>query len=147
MGCAQLRLNNAEEAAKTLQQSKHIDPTITALNFQLGLAHARLNQLDDAITEFETVAKFEPENISVHFQLSQLLQRAGRAEDAPREMQLHQQALAKHPGALSGPAVFERCKYTQPRTTQPSVFYRLVFQAQYGATLAGMSLPPAQNKV
>jgi Flp pilus assembly protein TadD len=115
MGCAYLRLNQAKLAVQALQQSKQIDPAITALNFQLGLAHAHLGNLDEAITEFETVAKFEPDNPSVHYQLSQLLQRAGRAGDAAREMQIHQQVLAKHPGGSSGPGAFERCKYTQPR--------------------------------
>jgi len=44
-----------------------------------------------------------------------LYQRTGRAEDAAREMQKHQEILAKNPGGLSSPATFERCKYTQPQ--------------------------------
>jgi tetratricopeptide (TPR) repeat protein len=115
MGCAYLRLNQLEAAVQSFQQSKKIDPAINALDFQLGLAEARLDRPADAIREFEMVAKFDPENPSVHYQLSQLYQRAGRADDAAREMQLHQQVLAKNPGGPSGPATFERCKYTQPR--------------------------------
>src|SRR5205085_9012522 len=38
-----------------------------------------------------------------------------RSDDAAREMQKHQEILAKNPNALSGPAAFERSKYTQPR--------------------------------
>ncbi len=115
MGCAYLRLNQAEQAVQAFQQSKQIDPAVTELHFQLGLAQMRLGHLDDAISEFETVVQFEPEHPSVHYQLSQLYQRAGRAEDAAREMQKHQEILAKKPGGPSGPATFERCKYTQPR--------------------------------
>jgi hypothetical protein len=115
MGCAYLRLNQAEQAVQAFQQSKQIDPAVTELHFQLGLAQARLGHLDDAIGEFETVVQFEPEHPSVHYQLSQLYQRTGRAEAAAREMQKHQDILAKKPGAPSGPATFERCKYTQPR--------------------------------
>ncbi len=115
MGCAYLRLNQAEAAVQSFQQSKKIDPAVNALDFQLGLAEARLGRLADAIREFEMVEKFDPENSSVHYQLSQLYQRAGRADDAAREMQVHQQVLAKNPGGSSGPATFERCKYTQPR--------------------------------
>jgi len=114
MGCAYLRLNEAEPAVKSFQQSKKIDPAITALDFQLGLAEARLDRVADAIREFEMVAKFDPQNSSVHYQLSQLYQRAGRSDDAAREIQIHQQVLAKNPGGPSGPATFERCKYTQP---------------------------------
>ncbi len=115
MGCAHLRLNQPGPAAQALEQSKQIDNAVTAVHFQLGLAQARLGHLDDAITEFETILRFEPEHPSVHYQLSQLYQRAGRAGDAAREMQKHQQILAKNPGGASGPATFERCKYTQPR--------------------------------
>lgn len=114
-GCAYLRLNQTESAVQSFQQSKKIDPAINALDFQLGLAEARMGRIADAIREFETVAKFDPENSSVHYQLSQLYQRAGRPDDAAREMQIHQQVLAKNPGRPGGPAIFERCKYTQPR--------------------------------
>src|SRR5260221_5779510 len=115
MGCAYLRLDEAEQAVQAFQQSKQIDPAVTALNFQLGLAQARLSHVNEAITEFETIVQFEPEHPSAHYQLSQLYQRAGRTEDAARELQKHQQIQAKNPGGLSGPAIFERCKYTQPR--------------------------------
>lgn len=115
MGCAYLRLNEAEPAVQAFQQSKQIDPAVTALNFQLGLAQARLGHLEDAIREFETILQFEPEHPSAHYQLSQLYQRAGRDVDAAREMQKHQEIAATRPGTPTGPAVFERCKYTQPR--------------------------------
>lgn len=115
MGCAYLRLNQAGPAVQALQQSKEIDNAVTAVHFQLGLAQARLGHFEDAISEFETIVKFEPEHPSAHYQLSLLYQRAGRAADAAREMQKHQEILAKNPGGASGPATFERCKYTQPR--------------------------------
>lgn len=115
MGCAHLRLNQAEPAVQAFQQSKQIDPAVTALNFQLGLAQAKLGHNDEAIGEFETVLQFEPEHLSAHYQLSQLYLRAGRADDAAREMQKHQEIQRKNPGRLSGPATFERCKYTQPQ--------------------------------
>jgi len=114
MGCAHLRLNQAEPAVQAFQQSKQIDSAVTALNFQLGLAHAKLGQDNEAITEFETVLQFEPEHPSAHYQLSQLYQRAGRADDATREMQKHQEILNQNPGRMSGVEGFERCKYTQP---------------------------------
>jgi tetratricopeptide (TPR) repeat protein len=114
MGCAYLHLNEAEKAVQAFQDSKQIDPAITALNFQLGLAEERLGHLDDAIREFETIVQFEPDHPSAHYQLSRLYQRVGRTAEAAQEMQKHQQILAKSP-VVSGPAVFERCKYTQPR--------------------------------
>jgi tetratricopeptide (TPR) repeat protein len=117
MGCAYLRLNQAEQAVQSFQQSKQIDPAVTALNFQLGLAQAALGHLQDAITQFETIVQFEPDHPSAHYQLSRLYQLAGRAGDAAREMQKHQEVLAKHPAGASGPAAFERCQYTQPRIT------------------------------
>lgn len=115
MGCAYLRLNQPEPAIQAFQQSKQIDPAVNALDFQLGLAEARLGRLADALRDFEMVAKFDPENSSVHYQLSQLYQRTGQTEEAAQQIQLHQQLLAKHPGGPGGPAIFERCKYTQPR--------------------------------
>ena len=115
MGCAYLRLNQPEQAVQALQQSKQIDDAVTAVHFQLGLAQARLGHFDDAITEFEIIVRFETEHPSAHYQLSQLYQRAGRAGDAAREMQKHQEIQARNPGGASGPATFERCKYTQPR--------------------------------
>ena len=115
MGCACLRLNQAEKAVQSFQQSKQIDPAVTALDFQLGLAEAALGHVQDAIAQFETVIRFDPEHPSAHYQLSQLYQREGRAADAARELQKHQEILAKHPSNPSGPAAFEQCKYTQPR--------------------------------
>ncbi|MFO1511820.1 MAG: FG-GAP-like repeat-containing protein [Verrucomicrobiota bacterium] len=115
MGCAYLRQNQPEPAFQAFQQSEQIDPAVTALNFQLGLAQAALGHLPDAIGQFETVVRFEPEHPSAHYQLSQLYQREGRADDVARELQKHQEILAKRPPDASGPAAFERCKYTQPR--------------------------------
>jgi len=115
MGCAYLRQNQAEQAVQSFQQSKQIDPAVTALNFQLGMAQAALGHVQDAISEFETVVRFDPDHPSAHYQLSKLYQREGRADDAAREMEKHQEVLAKHPANASGPAAFERCKYTQPR--------------------------------
>ena len=115
MGCAYLRSDQAEPAVQAFQQSEQIDNAVTALHFQLGLAQARLGHLDEAIRQFEIVARFEPDHPSVHYQLSLLYGRSGRSADAAREMQRHQEILAKNPGASSGPAAFERCKYTRPR--------------------------------
>ena len=114
MGCAYLRQNQAEQAVQAFQQSQKIDMAVTALNFQLGLAQERLGHFEDAIHEFETVVQFEPGHPSAHYRLSQLYQRAGRTVDAARELQAHQQILAKNPNPPSDPALFERCKYTQP---------------------------------
>ena len=113
-GCAYLHLNEAEKAVQAFQESKQIDPAVTALNFQLGLAEERLGHLDDAIREFETIVQFEPDHPSAHYQLSRLYQQVGRTAEAAQELQKHQQILAKSP-VVTGPAVFERCKYTQPR--------------------------------
>lgn len=115
MGCAYLRSNQAEKAVQAFQQSKQIDPAVTALNFQLGLAQAALGHVQDAISEFETVIRFEPDHPSAHYQLSKLYQQEGRTADAARELQRHQEVLANHPPSSSGPLAFERCKYTQPR--------------------------------
>ncbi len=114
-GCAYLRQNQAEQAVQSFQQSKQIDPAVTALDFQLGLAQAALGHVPDAISQFETVVRFEPDHPSAHYQLSKLYQQEGRANDAARELQKHQEVLARHPANASGPAAFERCKYTQPR--------------------------------
>ncbi len=116
MGCACLHLDQAEPAVQAFEQSQKIDPAVTALNFQLGLAQARLGRVDDAIQDFETVIQFDPNHGSAHYQLSRLFQQTGRADEVARELQKHQQILAANPGnAASGPAAFERCKYTQPQ--------------------------------
>ncbi|HUD81986.1 MAG TPA: tetratricopeptide repeat protein, partial [Candidatus Saccharimonadales bacterium] len=116
MGCSFLHLDQPEPAVQAFEQSEKIDPAVTALNFQLGVAQARLGHLEDAIQNFETVIQFDPEHSSAHYQLSRLLQQTGRADEAARELQKHQQILARNPNnASSGPAAFERCKYTQPQ--------------------------------
>lgn len=116
MGCSFLHLDQPEPAVQAFEQSEKIDPAVTALNFQLGLAQARLGHVEDAIQNFETVIQFDPEHSSAHYQLSRLLQQTGRADEAARELQKHQQILARNPNnASSGPAAFERCKYTQPQ--------------------------------
>jgi tetratricopeptide (TPR) repeat protein len=115
MGCAYLRANQAERAVQALQQSEQIDNAVTALHFQLGLAQARLEHFDDALKEFQTILRFEPDHPSVHYQISLIYGRAGRTQEAAQEMQRHQEILAKNSGGASGPATFERCKYTQPR--------------------------------
>jgi Flp pilus assembly protein TadD len=115
MGCAQLRSGQAEAAVQSFQQSEQIDPAVTALHFQLGMAQSRLGHVPEAVAQFQTVIQFEPEHMSVHYQLSQLYQREGRTDDPAREMQKHQEVLAKHPGGSTGPAAFESCKYTRPR--------------------------------
>jgi tetratricopeptide (TPR) repeat protein len=115
LGCAYLRANQAEQAVQTFQQSQKIDPAVTALNFQLGLAQERAGHLEDAIQQFETVIQFEPEHPSAHYQLSRLYQRAGREAEAAQELSKHEQVRAKNPAPSNDPAVFERCKYTQPK--------------------------------
>ncbi len=116
MGCAYLRMNQAEQAVQALQQSQKIDPAVNALSFQLGLAEERLGHLQEAIQQFETLAQFDPEHPSVHYQLSRLYQRVDRTTEAAQELAKHQQFLAKNPNLPSGPAAYERCKYTEPRT-------------------------------
>ena len=115
MGCAWMRLNQLEEAVKAFQQSQQIDAAVGALNFQLGLASERLGQYDEAVRQFETLAQFEPRHPSVHYQLSRLYQRLGREADAAQALAKHQEILAATPNPPSGTAVYERCKYTEPR--------------------------------
>ena len=115
MGCAWMRLNQLEEAVKAFQQSQQIDAAVGALNFQLGLAFERLGQYDEAVRQFETLAQFEPRHPSVHYQLSRLYQRLGREADAAQALAKHQEILAATPNPPSGTAVYERCKYTEPR--------------------------------
>jgi tetratricopeptide (TPR) repeat protein len=115
MGVAHLHLNQAEQAVQSFQQSQRIDPAVTALNFQLGLAQERLGHMDEAITTFETLLQFEPEHASAHYQLSRLYLRANRPQEAAKEMELHQQVLARKPDRPVGARPFEVCKYTEPR--------------------------------
>lgn len=115
MGCAHLRLNEAEPAVQAFQQSQKIEPAVDALNFQLGVAQERLGNFEDAIREFETLVQFQPEHPSGHYQLSRLYQRVNRAAEAASALAKHQEIQAKNPGVASGPATFERCQYTQPR--------------------------------
>jgi tetratricopeptide (TPR) repeat protein len=115
MGVAHLHLNQAEQAVQAFQQSQRIDPAVTALNFQLGLAQDRLGHVDEAIATFETMLQFDPEHASAHYQLSRLYQRVNRAEDAAREIQKHQEILARSPDRPAGSRPFEICKYTEPR--------------------------------
>ena len=115
MGCAHLRLNEAEPAVQAFQESQKIEPAVDALNFQLGVAQERLGHLEDAIREFETLVQFQPDHPSGHYQLSRLYQRVNRTAEATQELAKHQEIIAKNPGAVSGPATFERCLYTKPR--------------------------------
>jgi Flp pilus assembly protein TadD len=114
MGCAYARSNQTEDALKAFLESQRIDFKVTALNFQLGLAHARLGHTDEAIREFETVVKFEPEHRSAYYQLNRLYAAAGRDADAAAALAKHQQILAARPLASNDPAIFEKCKYTEP---------------------------------
>ena len=59
--------------------------------------------------------QFEPEHASAHYQLSRLYQRVNRPEDAAREMEKHQQILARSADRAPGARAFEVCKHTQPR--------------------------------
>ena len=115
LGLAYLHTNQPEQAVQAFQESQKIDPAVTALNFQLGLAQERLGHIDEAISTFETMLQFEPEHPSAHYQLSRLYQQANRPEDAAREMQKHQQVLARNPRPPASSRAFEVCKYTQPR--------------------------------
>ena len=67
--------------------------------------------------EFQAVIQYETNHLAAHYRLSQLYQRAGRAAEAAQELQAHQQILAANPNPPNDPAIFERCKYTQPRIT------------------------------
>jgi len=115
MGLGYLHSNHAEQAVQAFQQSQKIDPAVSALNFQLGLAQERLGQVEEAINTFETMLQFEPQHPSAHYQLSRLYQRTNRLEDAARELEKHQQGLARNPRSSADPRAFEVCKYTQPR--------------------------------
>ncbi len=112
IGCAYLRLGNAQEALKALQQSHQIDPAVTALNFQLALAYEQLGHNEEALQQLQTVIEFEPEHPAAHYRLSQLLLRAGRQAEAAEELKKHQALLAKRPNTANDPAAFERCKHT-----------------------------------
>jgi tetratricopeptide (TPR) repeat protein len=115
MGLAHLRGSQAEQAVQAFQQSQRIDPAVTALNFQLGVAQERLGQLNEAIATFETMLQFDPEHLSAHYQLSRLYLQVNRPEDSARELEQHQQVLARNPRVSSNPRALEACKYTQPR--------------------------------
>ena len=115
IGCAHLRLGDAENALKALRQSQQIDPAVTALNFQLALAHERLGQADDAMQQLQTVIEFEPEHPAAHYRLSQIYLRLGRKGDADTELKKHQEILTKRGNAPNDTAFFERCKHTQAR--------------------------------
>ena len=115
LGLAYLHTNQPEQAVEAFQESQKIDPAVTALNFQLGLAQERLGHVDEAISTFETMLQFERQHPSGHYQLSRLYQRANRPEDAARELEKHQQVLARNPRPSADPRAFELCKYTQPR--------------------------------
>ena len=115
LGCASLRLDQAEAAVQAFQQSQKIDPAVTALNFQLGLAQERLGHPEDAIQEWETVVQFDPDHLAAHYRLSRLYQAAGRGADAATAAERHRQILAKNPNLPSDPSFFERCKHTEPR--------------------------------
>jgi tetratricopeptide (TPR) repeat protein len=115
MGCAYLQSNQPEKAVQAFEQSKRIDPAVTALNFQLGLAQERLGHLEDAVQEFETIVRFEPIHPSAHYQLSRLYQKLGRETEAAKEMQRNQRILAEHPAAPRNERALMRCKYTEPR--------------------------------
>ena len=115
MGLGCLHLDQAEQAVQAFQQSQKIDPAVSALNFQLGLAQERLGQVEEAINTFETMLQFEPQHPSAHYQLSRLYQRTNRLEDAARELEKHQQGLARNHRSSADPRAFEVCKYTQPR--------------------------------
>src|SRR5258706_2001560 len=115
IGCAYLRLGKAEEALKALLQSHQIEPTVTALNFQIALAHDQLGHVDEAVQQLQTVLEFEPEHPAAHYRLRQLLLRAGRRSEADEELKKHQEGLAKHPNIPNDIATFERCKHTAVR--------------------------------
>lgn len=114
LGCALLRGNQPEAAAEAFQQSWRIEPGVPALDFQMGMAQQQLGHVPEAIRLFESVVRAVPGHPSAHFQLSQLYRRTGRAEDAAREMEEHQQILARLGGVPVTVLELERCKHTQP---------------------------------
>jgi Tfp pilus assembly protein PilF len=115
-GSACLRLSKPEEAAKALENAKRIEPGITATCFQLGRARMGLQQWDGAIAAFKEGIALEPNRLhsAAHYLLGQSLLRAGRREEGQQELMQHQTNVDAGAPA-SGAAVFERCKYTQPR--------------------------------
>jgi tetratricopeptide (TPR) repeat protein len=114
-GLSELRQRNFTNAVQLLQQAKDADIRVNAVSFQLGLAYEGLGRFEEALAQFEEIAQFDPDFPGVHFRLSQVYQRLGRPADAAKELQAHQQWLARHPNANLTPAALEKSKYTEAR--------------------------------
>src|SRR6266568_1789556 len=109
-----------QKAIEQCEQALSLDRNSAAAYYlmgcaHLGLAQERLGHLEDAIHEFQAVIQYETNHLAAHYRLSQLYQRAGRVAEAAQELQVHQQILAANPNPPNDPAIFDRCKYTQPR--------------------------------
>jgi Flp pilus assembly protein TadD len=114
LGCANLRLAKFEDALKELQIAHDIDPTVAAVNFQLGRTHFELGHMTEAITAFEATIQLETNHPSAHYSLSQALTRAGQNSEAQQELARHQEIISR----LTTPptaATYERCTYTAAR--------------------------------
>jgi hypothetical protein len=114
-GVAENRARNFTNAIKFLTEAKNIDKTVNAVSFQLGLAYEGLTNYTAAIEQYEEIEQFEPDFPAIHYRLNQLYLRTNRQADAAKQIELHQQWIAKHPNVSLTPATLERCKYTQAR--------------------------------
>ncbi|MGI8602053.1 MAG: FG-GAP-like repeat-containing protein [Verrucomicrobiales bacterium] len=115
IGCAKLRLGQAEDALKALQQSEFIDAAVSAVHFQIGRACQALGQWEEAASAFSTAINLEPEHPAAHYALSQVLIRLDQPQPAQEEIKRHQEIMAKRPNLPSDPTFFEKCKHTMAR--------------------------------
>jgi len=137
-GCAYLRLKPTRSCGPIVSAIQKIDPPSTRWIFNWPGRSALTGC--GCHSRIRNGAKFDPKSL-VHYQLSQLYQRAGRADDAAREMQLHQQVLAKI-RRPSGPATFERCKYTSAHRVQAGAAGSARIRVRFVAATATRSVSP-----
>ena len=117
-GCAQLRLNQPEEAVKMFLTSRDLNRQVAAVNFLLGQAYEKLGKTTDAINAYREAVKQDPQHPVAHYRLGQLLLRSGQQAEGAKEMKLHA-ALPNKPGAAVGPETYERCVHTEVRAPTP----------------------------
>ncbi|MDX1951764.1 MAG: FG-GAP-like repeat-containing protein [Verrucomicrobiota bacterium] len=125
LGLAHLRESRPQEAVKSLQISRDLDPTVPAVSFQLGIAQLQLKLWEEAIDQFLVTTELETNHPAAFYNLSQAYMRTGLADEAAAALQQHQQIAA----ALRGPPptgpMLEKSRHTQPRVPfqleQPSL--------------------------
>ena len=102
-GAAHLRAGDAEAALKALQQSRFIDPSVSAVSFQIGHAHLKLGQGEAAVAAFRDCIALEPEHPSAHYALSQALMRVKETTAAQAELATHQAIIAGRKSIVNDP--------------------------------------------